>query len=42
MDTYFFEWDENKNNINKVKHQISFEEASTAFYDENALLITDP
>ena len=37
-----FEWDENKNSINKVKHQISFEEAKTVFYDENALVIDDP
>ena len=37
-----FEWDENKNRINKVKHKITFEEASTVFYDENALLIPDP
>ncbi|MBR4330277.1 MAG: BrnT family toxin, partial [Candidatus Riflebacteria bacterium] len=37
-----FEWDENKNNINKKKHNISFEEAKTVFYDTNALLISDP
>ena len=37
-----FEWDENKNSINKKKHKISFEEAKTVFYDSNALLITDP
>ena len=37
-----FEWDANKNRINKKKHGISFEEASTVFQDENALLITDP
>ena len=37
-----FEWDENKNAINKQKHSVSFEEAETVFYDENALLITDP
>ena len=37
-----FEWDENKNAINKVKHRVSFEEAETVFYDENALLIADP
>lgn len=37
-----FEWDENKNTINKAKHKISFEEAETVFYDENALLIPDP
>lgn len=37
-----FEWDENKNNINKKKHKISFEEAKSVFYDTNALLINDP
>ena len=31
-----FEWDENKNEINKTKHGISFETAKTVFYDENA------
>ena len=42
MDTLIFEWDENKNTVNKKKHQVSFEEAETAFYDDNALLIPDP
>ena len=42
MDPIKFEWDENKNNINKQKHNISFEEAKTAFYDDNALMIDDP
>ncbi len=37
-----FEWDESKNTINKSKHGISFEEAKTVFYDENALVIADP
>ena len=37
-----FEWDEIKNRINKRKHKISFEEAETVFYDENAILIPDP
>lgn len=36
-----FEWDENKNRINKNKHGISFEEAQTVFYDEQALLEYD-
>lgn len=35
-------WDENKNDINKKKHKLSFEEAKTVFYDENALVINDP
>lgn len=38
----YFDWDENKNSINKDKHGISFEEAQTAFYDSNALIIDDP
>ena len=42
MDELKFEWDENKNEINKKKHKISFEEAKTVFYDERALLIDDP
>ena len=37
-----FEWDENKNSINKVKHGVSFEEAETAFYDDDAVVINDP
>lgn len=37
-----FEWDENKNTINKAKHGIAFEEAETAFYDDEALIIADP
>ena len=42
MNTIKFEWDENKNEINKRKHQVSFEEARTVFYDENAILFDDP
>ena len=42
MDMITFEWDEKKNEINKKKHKISFEEAKTGFYDEEALLIEDP
>ena len=38
----FFDWDENKNDINISKHGISFEEASSVFYDENAILFDDP
>ncbi len=37
-----FEWDENKDRINQLKHKISFEEAQTVFYDEQALVIDDP
>ena len=37
-----FEWDENKNKINKKKHGLSFEEAVEVFGDENAILFDDP
>ena len=37
-----FEWDENKNKTNIIKHRVSFEEAKTVFYDEEALVINDP
>lgn len=37
-----FEWDENKNRINERKHGISFEEAKSVFFDEEALVIDDP
>ena len=41
MEYIQFEWDENKNSINKKKHNISFEEAMTVFYDKEALVIED-
>lgn len=37
-----FEWDESKNRINQNKHGISFAEAQTVFYDNEALVIDDP
>lgn len=42
MEELRFEWDTEKNEINKRKHQISFEEARTVFYDEDAKVIDDP
>jgi uncharacterized DUF497 family protein len=42
MKEIIFEWDETKNKTNLRKHKVSFEEAKSVFYDENALLITDP
>ena len=36
------EWDNSKNVSNKRKHGISFEEASTVFSDDYALLLHDP
>lgn len=37
-----FEWDENKNKINQRKHGINFDEASSVFFDEQAILFDDP
>ena len=37
-----FEWDDRKDAENRRKHGISFAEAQTVFFDEQALLITDP
>ena len=37
-----FEWDPRKSAANKRKHGVSFEEAQTVFYDDQALLIEDP
>ena len=42
MEILQFEWDPNKNEINKKKHGVSFEEAQTVFYDEEALVRDDP
>jgi len=32
-----FEWDEHKNQSNKIKHSISFEKAKEVFEDDNAI-----
>ena len=37
-----FEWDSRKNKANVKKHGVSFEEAQTAFYDEQAVVFFDP
>lgn len=37
-----FEWDDNKNEINMDKHNVSFEEAATVFDDDNAIILDDP
>lgn len=42
MENLNFEWDENKNSMNKRKHGVSFEEAESVFYDEDALVIDAP
>ena len=42
MEAIKFEWDPNKNEINKRKHGLSFETAKEVFYDEFAILFDDP
>ncbi len=42
MEAITFSWDERKDRENQRKHGVSFEEASTAFADENARLRYDP
>ena len=42
MDKIIFEWDDKKDKTNKRQHGVSFEEARTAFYDENAIQYFDP
>ncbi len=42
MPNISFEWDSRKDTSNKRKHKVSFEEASSVFSDENAILIPDP
>ena len=37
-----FEWSERKNKANLKKHGVSFEDAQTVFFDEQALMIEDP
>lgn len=42
MPSIRFEWDPVKARANLRKHRVSFDEASTVFADERALLIDDP
>ena len=42
MNEIHFEWDEKKNRENQHKHGVSFEEAETVFFDENAIQYYDP
>jgi len=37
-----FAWSTRKAAANKRKHRVSFDEAQTVFYDEEALLLDDP
>ena len=41
MKSIKFEWDENKNLINQKKHGVSFEEAKSVFFDDNAIEFYD-
>jgi len=42
MERIRFVWDVRKERANYRKHRVSFEEARTAFYDENAVEFFDP
>jgi uncharacterized protein len=42
MSDLAFEWDNRKASENQRKHGVSFEEAKSAFFDENARVIPDP
>lgn len=37
-----FLWDDRKSKTNKNKHDVSFEEAQTVFFDENSIEYYDP
>ena len=39
---YYFDWDDKKDKKNQKKHGVSFEEASSVFFDEKAILFDDP
>ena len=42
MNDLRFDWDKSNASLNKKKHGISFEEAVTVFYDDDALEFHDP
>ena len=42
MESLRFSWDNRKNKANQKKHGISFDEAQTVFFDENAVEFYDP
>jgi uncharacterized DUF497 family protein len=42
MKSIIFSWDDHKNKINQRKHNVSFEEAQSVFFDENAMEFFDP
>ena len=41
MSEIHFRWDSSKNESNKKKHGVSFEEAQTVFFDESAMELFD-
>ena len=42
INTIHFSWDERKAHTNETKHDVSFEEAKSVFYDPFAQIIDDP
>ena len=42
MEELSFVWDERKDRSNQRRHGISFDEAKTVFFDENAIQYSDP
>ena len=42
MNKLSFSWDERKNKANQKKHRVSFEEAQSVFFDEDAIEYYDP
>jgi len=42
MNELRFDWDEQKSLSNNAKYQVSFEEARSVFFDNNARVIIDP
>lgn len=41
MDKITFEWDDNKEKENRKKHNVSFTEAQSVFFDDNAIQYWD-
>ncbi len=41
MSDLSFEWDERKNRANRRKHDVSFEEAQSVFFDDHAVEFRD-
>ena len=42
MESLRFSWDDRKDKANQKKHGISFDEAQTVFFDDNAIEFYDP